>query len=134
VKQTELARATRLHAASVGSLLTLIALCIAWEWALAPLRPGGSWLVLKVLPLLLPLRGVIKRDVYTMQWSSMLILLYFTEGVVRGFSDRSAFSAMLGLIEAGLAFLFFLCTVFYLMPYKKAARNLARQAIQKASK
>ena len=61
---------------AVGSLLALIALCVAWELVLAPLRPGGSWLVLKVVPLLLPLRGVLKRDLYTMQWSSMLILLY----------------------------------------------------------
>ena len=37
---------------TVASLLLLIALCIAWETVLAPLRPGGSWLVLKVLPLL----------------------------------------------------------------------------------
>ena len=119
---------------AIGSLLALIVLCIAWEWVLAPLRPGGSWMVLKVLPLLLPLRGVIKRDVYTMQWSSMLILLYFTEGVVRAFSDKSHLSATLAGIEIGLVCIFFFCTVFYLKPYKKAAKKLAQQAIQKASK
>ena len=119
---------------AVGSLLGLIALCIAWEWLLAPLRPGGSWMVLKTLPLLLPLRGVIKRDVYTMQWSSMLILLYFTEGVVRAFSDKGSLSAALAGVEIGLVCIFFFCTVFYLKPYKKAAKELARQAIQKASK
>lgn len=118
---------------AVGSLLALIILCIAWEWQLAPLRPGGSWLVLKVLPLLLPLRGVIKRDVYTMQWSSMLILLYFTEGVVRGLTDKSGLSAMLGWIEVGVVCIFFFCTVFYLKPYKKAAKKLAQQVIQKAA-
>jgi hypothetical protein len=32
---------------AVGSLLALIALCLAWELVLAPLRPGGSWLALK---------------------------------------------------------------------------------------
>ncbi len=119
---------------SVGSLLALIVLCIAWEMLLAPLRPGGSWMVLKVLPLLLPLRGVIKRDVYTMQWSSMLILLYFTEGIVRGFSDMNRLSAMLGWVETALVCAFFFCTVFYLKPYKKAAKKLAQQVIQKASK
>jgi hypothetical protein len=55
----------------------------------APLHPGGSLLALKALPLLLPLRGVIKRDLYTLQWSSMVILIYFTEGVVRAWSDRA---------------------------------------------
>ena len=58
------------------SLLALIFLCLAWELWLAPLRPGGSWLALKALPLLLPLLGVLKRRRYTYQWSSMLILAW----------------------------------------------------------
>lgn len=107
---------------SLASLLTLIALCIAWEWALAPLHPGGSWLMLKILPLLLPLRGVFKRDIYTLQWSSMLILMYFIEGVVRGFSDRNQLSSMLGWSEAALVCVYFFCAILYLHPYKKAAK------------
>jgi uncharacterized membrane protein len=121
------------YVGTVVSLLALIALCIAWETILAPVRPGGSWLVLKVLPLLIPLRGIVKRDVYTMQWSSMLILLYLAEGVVRGMSD-SGFSAILGWIEVALVAVFFACILSYLRPYKRAAKELARQAIQKASK
>jgi uncharacterized membrane protein len=117
---------------SVVSLVLLIALCIAWELVLAPLRPGGSWMVLKVLPLLVPLRGILKRDVYTMQWSSMLILLYLGEGVVRATSDKGL-SATLGWVEAGLVLVFFVCIVLYLYPYKKAAKRLAQQAIHKAS-
>jgi uncharacterized membrane protein len=127
-------RAKIYHLGAVSSLVALIVLCVAWELMLAPLRPGGSWMVLKVMPLLLPLRGVLKRDVYTMQWSSMLILIYFTEGIVRATSDRLPLSAALGWIETALTCLFFLCTILYLRPYKKAARQLARQAIGKASK
>ena len=118
---------------SAASLVLLILLCVAWELVLAPLRPGGSWLVLKVIPLLLPLRGVLKRDLYTMQWSSMLILLYFAEGIVRGTSDPGL-SAPLGWAEVALTTIFFACTVLYLRPFKKAAKKLAQQAIQKASK
>ena len=121
---------------SVSSLIALIILCIAWELWLAPLRPGGSWMALKVAPLLIPLAGVIKRDVYTMQWSSMLILLYFTEGVVRATSTSgvdAGMSAMLALAEVGLTCIFFACTILYLKPYKKAAKQLAKQAIEKAS-
>ena len=44
-----------LHMGALGSLLALIVLCIAWEMVLAPIRPNGSWLVLKVIPLLIPL-------------------------------------------------------------------------------
>lgn len=122
-----------LYVGSVGSLVLLILLGVAWELVLAPLRPGGSWLVLKVVPLLLPLRGVLKRDLYTMQWSSMLILLYFGEGLVRATSDRG-FSATLGWVEVALTCIFFACTILYLRPFKKAAKKLAQQAIQKASK
>lgn len=121
------------YAGAVISLVALIGLCVAWELYLAPLRPGGSWLVLKVVPLLLPLRGVLKRNIYTMQWSSMLILLYVAEGIVRGTSDKDP-SATLGWVEVGLAWAFFFCTILYLRPYKQAAKKLAEQVIQKASK
>ncbi|ASU39866.1 hypothetical protein hmeg3_17300 [Herbaspirillum sp. meg3] len=121
------------HLGAAISLVALIVLCVAWELVLAPLRPGGSWMVLKVIPLLFPLRGVLKRDVYTMQWSSMLILLYFTEGIVRATSDRVAMSVTLGWVEVALSCIYFLCAILYLHPYKKAAKEIARQAIQKAS-
>ena len=120
------------HVGAVVSLVLLILLSVAWELVLAPLRPGGSWMVLKVLPLLLPLRGVLKRDLYTMQWASMLILLYFTEGIVRATSDKG-FSATLGWVEVALTCAFFFCTILYLRPFKKAAKQLAQQAIRKAS-
>ena len=123
-----------LHLGAASSLLTLILLCLAWELLLAPLRPGGSWLVLKVLPLLFPLRGVLKRDVYTIQWSALLILLYLGEGIVRATSDAVPLSIMLGWVEVALSSIYFLCTLLYLHPYKKAARELTRQAIQKASR
>lgn len=122
-----------LHVGAITSLIALIILCLAWELALAPLRPGGSWLVLKVLPLLAPLLGVLKRNIYTLQWASMLILLYFTEGIVRATSD-SGLSAKLGWVEVALTCVFFLCAILYLRPYKRAAKELAKQVIQKASK
>ncbi|HZW14231.1 MAG TPA: DUF2069 domain-containing protein [Noviherbaspirillum sp.] len=121
------------HAGAVTSLVALILLCVAWELMLAPLRPGGSWMVLKVVPLLFPLRGILRRNIYTMQWSSMLILLYLLEGIVRGMTDKGM-SSTLGWIEVALVSVFFFCTVFYLRPYKQAAKKLAKQVIQKASK
>lgn len=97
---------------SVGLLLSLIALCLTWELWLAPLRPGGSWLVLKVLPLLLPLRGMLHGRRYTFQWTTLMIWLYFTEGVVRATSDRGL-SAGLAAIETALALgLFISCAAY----------------------
>jgi uncharacterized membrane protein len=110
-----------LHRLAVASLIALIALCIAWEWFLAPLRPGGSWMIIKVVPLLLPLRGVLRRDRYTMQWSSMLILLFFTEGIVRATSDRAP-SSWLAWCEVALSLVFFFSVIFYLRPYKRRAK------------
>lgn len=112
---------------SLGSVIALIVLCIAWEWRLAPLRPGGSWLILKCLLLLPVLRGVWARNRYTMQWSSMLILLYFTEGVVRATSDRAPSSWLAGA-EVVLTLLFFFSTIFYLRPYKRRAKSAAKTA------
>lgn len=70
-------------------IISLILLCLAWELWLAPLRPGGSWLVLKVIPLLLPLRGILHGRTYTYRWTAILTLAYFGEGLVRATSDRS---------------------------------------------
>ncbi|MBE0625638.1 MAG: DUF2069 domain-containing protein [Burkholderiales bacterium] len=94
------------------SLLTLIFLCLAWELSLAPLRPGGSWLALKALPLLLPLMGVLHGRRYTYQWASMLILAYFAEGAMRAFADTGT-SAALALAEALLSLVFFASAVVY---------------------
>lgn len=117
-----------------ASLIGLIALGLAWELFLAPLRPGGSLLVLKVVPLLLPLRGVLKGNLYTMQWASMLILLYFMEGVVRAYSDPNPTSAMLAGIEIVLSFVFYVCALMYLRPAKKAAQAAKKAAKAKGAK
>lgn len=90
------------------SLIALIMLCLLWEGWLAPLRPGGSWLILKGLPLLLALPGVLGGRRYTSQWLSMLVLLYFTEGVVRAFDQ--GMSATLAMIEVLLSCMLF-CAV-----------------------
>lgn len=86
---------------AVGSLLALIAVGLAWELWLAPLREGGSWWAIKVLPLCLPLAGLLKNRMYTYRWMSLLIWLYFTEGVVRAWSDQGL-SAGLALVQTVL--------------------------------
>ncbi len=95
-----------------ASLIALIALSVAWELWLAPLRPGGSWLVLKVLPLLAPLFGILHGRVYTYRWSTLLIWLYFTEGAVRAWSD-SGVSATLAGLEVALSLVFFIAAAWY---------------------
>ena len=101
---------TRLVA--VGSLLGLILLGLMWELYLAPLRPGGSWLALKVLPLCIPLAGLLKNRMYTYRWVSLMVWLYFTEGVVRGYSDRTP-GNLLALIEVLLCLSLFAACVLH---------------------
>ena len=108
------------YLSAVASLTALIALCLAWELWLAPLRPGGSWLVLKTLPLLAPLFGILARRIRTYQWASMLALFYFVEGVVRGYADSEA-AAMLAHLEAALALAFIGSAVAFI----RATRTIA---------
>jgi len=119
------------HTGAVTSLVLLFAWLLAWEIVVAPLHPGGSLLALKALPLLLPLRGVLKRDLYTLQWSSMVILIYFVEGIVRAWSDRTELSRMMALGETLLVVAYFLFALLYLRPYKKQAQKLAKELLDK---
>jgi uncharacterized membrane protein len=102
----------RLQLIASASLLALILLCVAWEWWLAPLRAGGSLLVLKAVPLLLPLLGILKGKRYTYQWACMFILLYFTEGAVRAWSDVGL-SQQLAFCETLLTLIFFASSVLF---------------------
>ena len=93
-------------------LLALIALCIGWELWLAPLRAGGSWLVLQALPLLAPLLGLLHGRRYTFQWSSMLILAYIAEGIVRTMTERGV-AQTLASLECVLGLTFFVLAIVY---------------------
>ena len=119
------------HTGAVTSLVILCIWLLAWEIVVAPLHPGGSLLALKALPLLLPLRGVIKRDLYTLQWSSMVILIYFVEGAVRSWSDRVELSRLMALGEVMLVCAYFVFALLYLRPYKKQAQKLAKELLDK---
>jgi len=106
---------------AAGSLLGLIALGLAWELWLAPLRPGGSWLALKVLPLTLPLAGLLKNRMYTYRWLSLLVWLYFTEGVVRA-TTESGLSAGLAILEVLLCLMLFAGCALHVRVRLKAAK------------
>jgi uncharacterized membrane protein len=107
---------------AVGSTLALIALGLAWELWLAPLRPGGSWLVLKVLPLCVPLAGFLRRRMYTYRWVSLLVWLYFTEGVVRAYSDRGL-SGRLASVEIVLCLALFAACVLHVRTRQQRAKS-----------
>jgi uncharacterized membrane protein len=101
---------SRLRGAAIASLLLLAVLCVATELWWNPLRPGGSWLALKALPLLASLRGFVYARRRSFQWMSLLVWLYFMEGAVRAASDAQP---IWGYIQAVLALALFTCSAAY---------------------
>jgi uncharacterized membrane protein len=114
-----------LNLVSSGLLIALIVLCVLWEGWLAPLRPGGSWMILKVLPLMAAVFGILKGRRYTYQWLSMLILLYFTEGVMRSFD--AGLTGVLALLEALLAAALFVSVLLYARATAPSRQAFAQQ-------
>ena len=103
---------TRLRRLTVTLVVALIVLGIAWETVLAPLRPGGTLLAFKVLPLVLALPAFIRGAVRPYQAWSMMILLYLCEGVVRGMSDGGT-ASLLGWLEALIATAAYVVIILY---------------------
>jgi len=104
-------RPATLSLGASASLIALLVLCVLWEGWLAPVRPGGSWLTLKALPLLLPLFGILRGRRYTYQWTSMLSLLYVTEGVLR--VGDPGLMGVFAALELALSMVLFFSTMFY---------------------
>lgn len=109
---------------ATAAFIDLFILCVCWEWFISPLRPSGSWLILKGVPLLFAIPGLWKGNVYTMQWASMLILLYITEGLVRILETGANF--WLAALETLIATIGFVCLLMYLKPIKKDAKALKK--------
>jgi uncharacterized membrane protein len=116
----------RTRAVAVASLLALIVLGLAWELRLAP--TGSGLLALKVVPLAVPLVGLLKKRLYTYRWLSLLVWLYFTEGVVRATSDRGL-SAVLAAVEVALCLVLFVACAVHV---RERLRNAAAAAAASA--
>jgi uncharacterized membrane protein len=94
--------------AASAMLLAMAVLMVAWEAWIAPIRPGGSWLLLKALPPLFLLPRIWRGNVYTFKWAPLVMMLYFTEGVVRAWSEAGA-SRLMASLEIVLAVAFIAC-------------------------
>ena len=112
----------RTRALAVGATLALIALGLAWELWLAP--TGRGTLALKVLPLLLPLPGLVRMRLYTYRWLSLGVWLYVAEGAVRAGSDHGI-SATLAVIEVVVALILFAACCIHIRARLRAGAALA---------
>ena len=88
---------------------------LAWEADPRP-APSGRFVddPSKVLPLMVPLFGILRGNRYTYQWSTMLILLYLTGR--RDPHQRRAAGNLLALAEAALSVIFFMAAMLYAAP------------------
>ncbi len=107
---------------ALACVLSLIVLGLAWELWLAP--TGSGTLAIKVLPLVFPLPGLWRHRMYTYRWLSLLVWLYFTEGVVRATSERGT-SALLASIEVVLCLLLFAACAVHVRWRLRAAKLAA---------
>jgi uncharacterized membrane protein len=94
---------------ALASVCGLIVLGLAWELWLAP--TGSGTLAVKVLPVLIPLRGLWRSRLRTYRWLSLTVWLYFTEGVVRAYGDRGLSAALAGFEIVLCLLLFVACVV-----------------------
>ena len=106
---------------AVTSLLGLIVLSLAWELVLAPIKPGGSLLALKALPLCIPLAGLLKNRMYTYRWVSLVIWLYFIEGVVRAWGDKAP-GNYCALLEIALCLALFVACLMHVRLRQRDAK------------
>ncbi|WP_430472187.1 DUF2069 domain-containing protein [Wielerella bovis] len=105
-----------LHIPRIAWLL-LIILTLVWDWIYAPLGTGYILLLIKLVPLLLPIRGILSGKIYTYQYCSMLIMAYFIEGVMRLW-DIQAASRWFAAMEIVLTLIFFSGCLCYLKQFK----------------
>ena len=92
----------RWHRLGVAAITALVLLELLWELWLAPLRPGGSWLALKALPLALLWPGLARAARRPRQWLTLLLPLYLAEAIVRALSE-SGRHALVAWMAAALA-------------------------------
>ena len=101
-----------MHSLKLISLLSwaiLITLQMALPWMMQP--EGSLWLLLLVLPLLIPFKGLLSNQRYTYKWIGFLTLLYFCIGISELVSNPQLRSYGVGTSVASM--LLFLASIYY---------------------
>lgn len=124
---SRVSRTRTLQRLALGSYLSLILLTLLWEGWLAPAAkaPPGFWVMIKGLPLLLPLRGMLQGRPRSYLWACLLLLPYFMEGVMLLYLQRAAAFAIhsvlpWALLETLLTLAFIVCASFYVRRIRAA--------------
>lgn len=102
----------------VALLAALILLGLAWELWLAP--TGSRALALKVLPLALPLSGVLALRLRSYRALTLLVWLYVAEGAMRAMTERGV-SMQLAWLELLLCAALFVACIVHIRARVKTA-------------
>ena len=121
-------RVQQLRALCLTLLLALIVLGAGWELWWAPVRPGGSTLFLKVLPLCFAVAGLLRHRLYTYRWLSLLVWLYVAEAGVRLWSDLLPLSRALAWGELFFSIALFVSLSVYIRTRLKNGQVEAQAA------
>lgn len=113
----------RMRSLALASTAGLVVLGLAWELWLAP--TGSGTLAVKVLPLALAFVGLVRHRMYTYRWLSLLVWLYFLEGVTRAITERGL-SQGLALVEIVLSLVLFTACGIYIRWRLRKGRERAR--------
>ena len=104
-------RFQRLAQCGYFGLLLLIPL---WHLYLSPpIKEINPWLITSIwlIPLLFPLRGIIKGNPYTYAWSGFIALIYIMHACVIIMSDEQ--ERVLAVVELGLASIFLMGNIYF---------------------
>ena len=104
--------------------IALIVLTILWEGWLAPTKPAGMWLMIKSLPLLIPLFGMLHEKRIHFSIAGLIAMPYFTEGVMISWGEIATgvnHPRLLAssLVEVLLVLAFVYCVYIYLKNTKR---------------
>jgi len=112
-----------LYALTLCGYFGTLALLTAWYSWIAPATyfPTALVLLVMIVPLLLPLRGLLHGRKYTFAWSCFLALFYFTHGVMEAYSSELV--RHLGLLEVVFTSIWFVAAMAYIRTGKQTSRH-----------
>lgn len=102
-----------------GLLLSLLAWIIVAEHS--DNFPTAAWLIIGVMPLLFPLRGILYGKSYTHAWASFLMLFYLAHGIGELYSGDAIF--WYPLLEVIFSSSFFISANLYIRTLAKLRKS-----------
>jgi uncharacterized membrane protein len=92
---------------------SLLASCVAWATVVAgPWPRNVAWAALMLLPLLMPIRGLLRGDRRTHAWATFCVAPYFLYGLTEVIANPTVRVAAAAILFASLAW--FVALIAYL--------------------